>query len=608
MPDVSQQGLSVTAHIGDRAVLLAFDMDKDKLENLAGFAVYCKPDKKDGYWLKNRLSFDKKLTKDNGLNSTPGAANYTDSINAPFQMFHWIHFPPEGAGKYTYDVTACYFDGDGKVKAGPKASLPVAILDEEAPALSVGMTRGYVSSQAFIDRFPGPAELWPTKPRDVLKKNFAFDTKQYQPKYQFLGSHGRELVFNFLKEAKSKRRQLDIFAYDFNEPDVFAMIKDIAKNATVRLYLDNSKTHKAPNTAESQIERKLKAAKVKVKRGCFTRFAHDKIFIMKTAKGAVKVLTGSANFSLRGLYVQSNSVLVFDDAPTAQLYEKVFEAVWNDAPSFKKSDLANKWWPEEESNHSVYISFAPHAKGGSFDSLQRPAQAIRDAKHSVLFAVMAADGGGAVIEALDELPPRTDILSIGTIEQKKQILTFKPSAGGNSQIVNFTYLKKNAPPPFHTEVDAGTGQHIHHKFVVVDFNGENPVVFCGSSNLAKGGEENNGDNLLAIYDRRIVTAYAIEAIRLFDHYRFRSRQENASDDKPLQLDQQHNWTDEFYDPKNMKCREREVFIESPRLPAGVTTKGPKIPIKAGAKPERRKTPRKPAPVVQTKSAARKPKR
>jgi hypothetical protein len=43
-------------------------------------------------------------------------------------------------------------------------------------------------------------------------------------------------------------------------------------------------------------------------------------------------------------------------------------------------------------------------------------------------------------------------------------------------------------------------------------NGPNPVVFCGSSNLSSGGESCNGDNLLAIYDRDIATAYAVEAI------------------------------------------------------------------------------------------------
>jgi phosphatidylserine/phosphatidylglycerophosphate/cardiolipin synthase-like enzyme len=44
---------------------------------------------------------------------------------------------------------------------------------------------------------------------------------------------------------------------------------------------------------------------------------------------------------------------------------------------------------------------------------------------------------------------------------------------------------------------------IHNKFVVVDFNGANPAVFTGSSNLTAGGEQQNGDNLIGLYDRSI---------------------------------------------------------------------------------------------------------
>ena len=54
---------------------------------------------------------------------------------------------------------------------------------------------------------------------------------------------------------------------------------------------------------------------------------------------------------------------------------------------------------------------------------------------------------------------------------------------------------------------------LHHKFVVVDFNGPNPTVYAGSSNLAEGGEKKNGDNLLVFRDATIASTYAVEAIR-----------------------------------------------------------------------------------------------
>ena len=59
---------------------------------------------------------------------------------------------------------------------------------------------------------------------------------------------------------------------------------------------------------------------------------------------------------------------------------------------------------------------------------------------------------------------------------------------------------------------------MHHKFVVCDFNGAKPVVFTGSSNMAAGGEQGNGDNLIEIRDPKVVIAYAVQVVSIFDHY------------------------------------------------------------------------------------------
>jgi hypothetical protein len=64
--------------------------------------------------------------------------------------------------------------------------------------------------------------------------------------------------------------------------------------------------------------------------------------------------------------------------------------------------------------------------------------------------------------------------------------------------------------------------------VVCGLNGNDPVVYCGSSNLAAGGEAQNGDNLLAIHDADVATVFAIEALGLVDHYNFLDRMANPA--------------------------------------------------------------------------------
>ena len=61
--------------------------------------------------------------------------------------------------------------------------------------------------------------------------------------------------------------------------------------------------------------------------------------------------------------------------------------------------------------------------------------------------------------------------------------------GAMGAVTGFAALTKNVPYPFTKEFAGGAGKHIHDKFVVVDFDAENPTVLTASSNLAPGGEE-----------------------------------------------------------------------------------------------------------------------
>lgn len=117
--------------------------------------------------------------------------------------------------------------------------------------------------------------------------------------------------------------------------------------------------------------------------------------------------------------------------------------------------------------------------------------------------------------------------------------------------------------------------HIHDKFVVVDFNADNPTVFTGSSNLAAGGEEANGDSLAMIQDAAIANMFAIEAVALFDHYHFRKvMQEVTVKEPPLTLwypgkpQAPTAWWKAYYDLTKIQMRDRYLFAGLP-LPAGL---------------------------------------
>ena len=154
------------------------------------------------------------------------------------------------------------------------------------------------------------------------------------------------------------------------------------------------------------------------------------------------------------------------------------------------------------------------------------------------------------------------MFSYGTVETDKGLAVQSPD-GEMGDHDGFAALSKNVPEPFKQEFNGGAGMHIHDKFVVVDFNGDNPTVFTGSSNLAAGGEQANGDSLAMIEDAAVANMFAIEAVALFDHFHFRKvmQQATARSRCDLWYPGKPNapatpWWKAYYDPKNIQMRDR----------------------------------------------------
>ncbi len=547
----TQDGLSVKAYRGDGAVLLAFDLSETLTAGLAGFAIRRTPPNGQPSYLPNRLSFTTAVT----TQTTPEQHVWSPSDQAPFQKYRWVDFPPDTMpGPYLYEITAMYFDANGGLKPGPMVDVSLEIMPHATGEFEFGFTRGYISSQAYADKF-GNAPIAPT-PRTI-----DFDATSYQKQYQWLGYHAMPMIASFVQECVADPDiTVDLFAYDLDEPDFIRGMEKLG--GRLRAVLDDAPLHTKPGALELQARARLQesAGSQAIKVGHFKRFAHDKVLIQKKNGRPVKVLTGSANFSVRGLYVQANNVLVFDDAATAALYEQAFNEAFTAMSGFDESSIAAQWFDIKAPGLPVFsVSFSPHTDASI--SLGRVSDTIQQAKSSVLYAVMELQGGGPVLDELRKLGSRSDIFAYGVTQTESGLNLYKPG-DAHGIFAPFSYLHNKVPAPFRAEWSGGLGQVIHHKFVVADFNDLHPVVFTGSSNLAEGGEEDNGDNLLAIYDPAVATAYAVEAIRLVDHYHFRVAMQSATQAQPLQLqgtDAAKPWWAPYYDNTNVKYFERLLF-------------------------------------------------
>jgi hypothetical protein len=552
----SSSSLALTAYAGDGAVLLAFSLDPDELKahELVGFSIECTPPSGKPYFLENRLNFGNPVT----AATTPAQTPWTSSQNAPFQKFHWVHFPPEiMPGSYQYEVTARYCHGS-TMADGPKATVSVELAPQAESNFELGLTRAYISSQAYASKF-GNKVIRP------LPKSLDYNTQPFQPQYEWLGYHARKMIFDLLTECLNDPSiTVDLFAYDLDEPDIIDKLE--ALGPRLRAVLDNASLHLGTALEVVAHARLVKSAGASnIIQGHFRRFAHDKIIIAKKGGKATKVLTGSANFSVRGLYVQANNVLLFTDPNVAGQYEQVFESVFTNMKGFSNSPLASQWFnfPNEGGGVPDFsVSFAPHKVATV--SLSQVQQALNNARSSIMFAIMELQGGGSVLQTIQKLHLSGKVFSYGMTQAVKGFKVYQPGQPG--VLVPFAALIKHVPPPFNQEFTGGPGQVIHDKFIVVDFNDENPVVFTGSSNLAQGGEEQNGDNLLAIHDARVAEVFAVEAMRLVDHYQFRAAAQSATQVKPLVLSPcgtPAKWWAPDYAANDMRNVQRELFALGP---------------------------------------------
>jgi hypothetical protein len=481
------------------------------------------------------------------------------TINAP--IHRWTHVPSTShqgvvsvVGDYTYTVTPRYFDDQQRMQPldeSLSASVTMAVGPFRKGALALGFTRGYMQSQAFVHHFGAQALLQPSN-RPLLfdtssqaGTNSAGQSFTFDDEYAWMGATARQQIFAILNAVlNDESLQLKVFAYDLNEPDVLKILLALGKDGRVQIILDNASLHVSsggkttPEDAFTKQFQQVAKAPAAIVRGSFDRFSHDKIFIILKNGVATQVLTGSTNFSVTGLYVNANHVLVFDDATVANEYDKVFDESWQilkgtktpsvkAASEFAATALATQpfsfWSP---SVPKMSITFSPHSKTDAATILNALSARIKSeasaSKGSVLFAVMQlTQSQTPVYETLKSLFGNTALYSYGISDSPGGTHLYAPGSKAGV-LVTGKPGKTTLPAPF-DQVPSPPGHEIHDKFVVCGLSGDDPVVYCGSSNLASGGEQANGDNLLEIHDEDVATVFAIEALLLVDHYNFLDR-------------------------------------------------------------------------------------
>jgi PLD-like domain len=544
-------------HRGEGMALLAMDWREGRPPaDFAGFAIsYREPGGDRDFVLQNRLGFDL------------AHARWLPTTLAPIQKFRWVHFPRNAdlPGMFAYTVTPVFMNASDELSYGPAATEELELNSETYPGrLNVAFTRGFVSSQAFVDRFAPDGKidtLLPPKADAGL--TFVPTHPHHEEALAWMGFEARRAILDVLRRAADDAAAtVRVIAYDLNDPEVVDPL--VRMGDRVRVIVDDSKDHKGPDTAETAAAAAL-GKTAQVRRQHMGGLQHNKTIVVDSPTQQI-VVCGSTNFSWRGLYVQNNNALIVQGERAVELAAAAFDAYWehgHDAPGFAATPSAQTVSLGLDGIDAT-IAYSPHRADTA--RLEGIADDIRKTESSLLYSMaFLAQTPGSVRDAIAAVTARDDRFVYGIADDPVHVLDLQRPGGNPAPVFPSQLDAEDLPPPFRPEPTGGLGIRLHHKFVVIDFDKPTARVYTGSYNFSNAADTANGENLLLIRDARVASSYAVEALRIFDHYHFRVSRREADEGhrelvltKPPRAADEHPWWEEYWtDP--VKIRDRQLF-------------------------------------------------
>lgn len=575
----TQAPFSLRIHRGEGMALLAMNWRGGQPPNdFVGFWIEYKEPNGDRFFsLTNRIGFPDKNGK-----SIPGKK---PSRESPFQTFRWVHFPrnAELAGEFTYRVTPVFMNPSDELSYGDQTQeASLELRRETYPGqLNVTFTRGFVSSQAFVDTYEsaGPiSTLLPGTAEEGL--DFTPTHPKARQALEWMGFEARNAIYELLDQAiADNTAKVCVAAYDLSEAGFVQRLEALGNR--LRIVVDDSVNtqnpkptdHGGTESGETKAAARLiaSAGTANVKRQHMTSLQHNKFIVV--SGNVNRAVGGSTNFSWRGFYVQANNAVIVQGAAAIQPFLDAFEEYWKvesgsadyskQVNGFKKSGSAD-WQDLGLNGIDAKVAFSPHSSTNAL--LGSVADDIANNTTSSLFYSLAFlyQTPGVILDAINGVTNTGGLFVYGMSDKRTGgIVLKKPDS--NPQPVNPSQLSKKLPSPFKEEPSGGGGVRLHHKFVVIDFDQPSARVYLGSYNFSSSADLKNGENLFVIRDRRVAVTYMVEALRLFDHYSFRLVQEDAKKAKtelvlkkpPKAAGDGPWWTRYFTDP--LRIRDRELF-------------------------------------------------
>jgi phosphatidylserine/phosphatidylglycerophosphate/cardiolipin synthase-like enzyme len=562
----SRQGLAVQAVAGSHVVLLGFDLPKADCDGLMGFAIHRTDHTADeAGWLRGLKTF---------AETDPGfaAGSSYPTHEHPIQGFTWSDFAAKPGHRYTYRVQALKGPPTA-LKKFRQVEVTVTTEAEEDGDHDVFFNRGAAASQEFTRRFDPKPPLEQAGPDD--------------PRWAWLSRGASEAVQAFVARATGPGHGLRVSAYEFRLPAFAQALKAAAdRGVDVQVLFDaNDNPPGDDGVVFPRDANRRTALDAGIATLCHPRvtradvktppISHHKFIVLLKKGKAQAVLTGSTNFSVGGVFGQSNVVHVVDHKAVAQDYLRCWTLIAGnpDHGELRETLSSLNELPEELPPKGTRSLFSPQANG---DALAWYAKLATQAQGALmmsfafgmneLFKGAYANGSAGLRYALMD-----KLLAPGVRKEKRpaeeaRMLALRKQVENRFAVGN--RLVTNRFDRWLAERLTGLNQHvqyIHTKFMLLDPLGDDPIVITGSANFSEASTLRNDENMLVIRgNRRVADIYVGEYMRLWNHYAFRewaASPDGQAAEGFKNLDTKNTWWKQYFGG-SARSRQRQYFSGS----------------------------------------------
>jgi phosphatidylserine/phosphatidylglycerophosphate/cardiolipin synthase-like enzyme len=455
---------------------------------------------------------------------------------------------------------------------GPAKVTNTITIDDNFDGIRATFTNGMLSGQWLRHAIEADGKEFNKK---SIEDAIADETSNIR---SYLTGDVLETLKFFLTEKKYAKGKIRLALYELKDKE---LVDIIIKNKR-RLEVILSNTSKSRGGAVWDATNKdsraaLKKAGVKIHDRMFNNnhIGHNKFAVWLNATPKA-VMTGSTNWTSTGLCGQSNNALILESAQLSAGYDKYWQNLLNDEfpnpkPLTKSGTKLQVQGPDLRTADQIPVNttlkqsgiqgwFSPNTdavrKGKTVPpDLEVLFELMSKAKKAIFFLAFLPSRAGAdsiISAAIAAGKKNRELFVTGAVSDVTAMPGYVPgdkkakSKAKQEGVKPFTFDSAGTHIVRAAALDGPVGDFekemlkvgnavVHDKIVVIDPLSANCVVATGSHNLGFKASYENDENLLIIKgNQSLAQAYAVHALDVYDHYRFRAWQaKSEAEGKPF---------------------------------------------------------------------------